>query len=92
MFKNELCELFVDPVKPPKHLSELVPEELKYQLCGDAFVMALIYQGAWNGYYNCLYPIGKEWVPGMVILLGNRLTDEELKNPEMFDKKIVSKN
>lgn len=91
-FKNELCELFVDPVKPPKHLSELVPEELMYQLCGDAFVMALIYQGAWNGYYNCLYPIGKERVPGMVILLGNRLTDEELKNPEMFVKKIVSKN
>lgn len=85
-FERELGELFVNPVVPPKHLRELVPEELRYQLCGDAFVMAMVYQGAWNGYYKSPYGIGKEPVPAMVILLGDRLANEELRNPDLWRK------
>lgn len=60
----------VNPVEPPKHLRDQVPEELKYQLCGDAFVMALVYQGTWNGWYKNEYARKNEKVPAMVICLG----------------------
>ena len=60
-------ELYINPIKPPKHLTKKIPERIKYQLCGDACVMALIYQGAWNGYYKSHFPIGKENVPAIVI-------------------------
>jgi len=85
-FHTELGELFVNPVEPPKHLKEAIPESLKYQLCADAFVMALVYQGAWNGYYKCEYPIGKDWVPACVITLGKKLTTEELTNVDLWKK------
>ena len=69
-FHDELESLLVNPVEPPKHLRDQVPEELKYQLCGDAFVMALVYQGAWNGWYKNEYARKNEKVPAMVICLG----------------------
>lgn len=69
-FHAELESLLVNPVEPPKHLCDQVPEELKYQLCGDAFVMALVYQGAWNGWYKNEYTSKNEKVPAMMICLG----------------------
>lgn len=69
-FHDELESLLVNPVEPPKHLRDQVPEELKYQLCGDAFVMALVYQGAWNGWYINEYARKNEKVPAMVICVG----------------------
>ena len=70
-FKSELEELYINPIKPPKHLTKKIPERIKYHLCADAFVMALIYQGAWNGYYKSHFPIGKEKVPAIVIFEDN---------------------
>ncbi len=70
-FKSELEELYINPIKPPKHLTKKIPERIKYHLCADAFVMALIYQGAWNGYYKSHFPIGKENVPAIVIFEDN---------------------
>ncbi|MBE6352362.1 MAG: hypothetical protein E7060_05410 [Treponema bryantii] len=70
-FKSELEELYINPIKPPKHLTKKIPEKIKYNLCADAFVMALIYQGAWNGYYKSHFPIGKEKVPAIVIFEDN---------------------
>lgn len=82
-FKAELEELFINPVEPPKHLKDAVPDELKYQLCGnEAFVMALVYKACWEGYYKSRYKIGGEWVPAMIIMPGKKLTEEELKNPD----------
>ena len=67
-FHDELKELLVNPVEPPKHLKGLVPEILKYQQCGDAFVMSLVYQGAWNGFVR-----KNESVPAMIICLGKKM-------------------
>ncbi len=72
-FHSELEELFVNPVSLPKHLNGKVPEYMRYQLCADAYVMALVYQGAWNGWYKAKYPIGHEWVPAMIIVLGKKM-------------------
>ena len=72
-FNSELEELFVNPVEPPKHLKDLVPEFLKYQLCADAFVMALVYQGAWNRWYKNEFASNNEPVPAMIIYLGKEL-------------------
>ena len=69
-FHSELEELFVNPVEPPKHLKEMVPDFLKYQLCADAFVMALVYQGAWNRWYKNEFASNNEPVPAMIICLG----------------------
>ena len=69
-FHSELEELFVNPVEPPKHLKNVVPEFLKYQLCADAFVMALVYQGAWNRWYKNEFASNNEPVPAMIIYLG----------------------
>ncbi|MCR4734021.1 MAG: hypothetical protein K5829_03320, partial [Treponema sp.] len=78
-FHSELEELMVNPVEVPKHLKNLVPEGLKYQQCGDAFVMALLYQGAWNGWYKNDYARKNEPVPALVICLGKELGEEERK-------------
>ncbi len=72
-FHAELESLLVNPVEPPKHLRDQVPETLKYQLCGDAFVMALVYQGAWNGWYKNEYAGRNEKVPAMVICVGKQV-------------------
>ncbi len=72
-FHAELESLLLNPVEPPKHLRDQVPEELKYQLCGDAFVMALVYQGAWNGWYKNEYAGRNEKVPAMVICIGKEV-------------------
>ena len=72
-FNSELEELFVNPVEPPKHLKDVVPEFLKYQLCADAFVMALVYQGAWNRWYKNELASNNEPVPAMIIYLGKEL-------------------
>ena len=85
-FHSELEELLVNPAEAPKHLKDKVPESLKYQLCGDAFVMALVYQGAWNGWYKNEFARKNESVPAFIICLGKKLTDEELKNPRMWKK------
>ena len=69
-FHAELESLLVNPVEPPKHLRNQVPETLKYLLCGDAFVMALVYQGAWNGWYKNEYAKKNEKVPAMIICIG----------------------
>lgn len=75
-FHSELEELLVNPVEPPKHLKEMVPESLKYQLCADAFVMSLVYTACWNGYYKSRYKIGGEWVPAMIICPGAKFDSE----------------
>ena len=72
-FNSELEELFVNPVEPPKHLKNVVPEFLKQQLCADAFVMALVYQGAWNRWYKNEFASNNEPVPAMIIYLGKEL-------------------
>ena len=72
-FHSELEELLVNPVEPPKHLKDKVPKTLKYQNCGDAFVMALVYQGAWNGWYKNEFARKNENVPAMIICLGKKL-------------------
>ncbi len=72
-FHDELKELLVNPVEPPKHLNGLVPETLKYQQCGDAFVMSLVYQGAWNGWYKNEFVRKNESVPAMIICLGKKM-------------------
>ena len=72
-FHAELESLLVNPVEAPKHLRNQVPETLKYQLCGDAFVMALVYQGAWNGWYKNEYAGRNEKVPAMVICIGKKV-------------------
>ena len=72
-FHAELESLLVNPVEPPKHLCDQVPEALKYQLCGDTFVMALVYQGAWNGWYKNEYARRNEKVPAMVICVGKEV-------------------
>ena len=69
-FHSELEELFVNRVEPPKHLKKMVPDFLKYQLCADAFVMALVYQGAWNRWYKNEFASNNEPVPAMIICLG----------------------
>lgn len=69
-FHTELDSLLVNPIEAPKHLHDQVPETLKYQLCGDAFVMALVYQGAWNGWYKNEYARKNEKVPAMIICIG----------------------
>ena len=72
-FNSELEELMVNPVEIPKHLKDKVPETLKYQQCGDAFVMAMIYQGAWNGWYKNEFVCQNESVPAMIICLGKKV-------------------
>ncbi len=72
-FHSELEELIINPVEPPKHLKDKVPESLKYQLCGDAFVIALVYQGAWNGWYKNEFVRQNESVPALIICLGKKL-------------------
>lgn len=73
-FHAELESLLVNAVELPKHLRDQVPEALKYQLCGDAFVMALVYQGAWNGWYKDEYASKNEKVPAMIICLGKEVS------------------
>lgn len=63
----------VNPVEIQKHLKDKVPETLKYQQCGDAFVMAMIYQGAWNGWYKNEFVKNNEPVPALIICLGKKM-------------------
>ena len=72
-FHTELESLLVNPVEVPKHLRGQVPEALKYQICRDAFVMALFYQGSWNGWYKNEYAGKNENVPAIVICLGKKV-------------------
>ena len=76
-FHSELEEILVNPIDVPKHLKDKVPETLKYQLCGDAFVMALVYQGAWNHWYKNDFANKNESVPAMIICLGKELDKDE---------------
>lgn len=69
-FHSELEELLVNPVKVPAHLKGSVPSFLRYQLCADAFVMALVFQDAWNGWYKNELAAKNEQVPAMIICLG----------------------
>lgn len=72
-FHSELEELFVKPVEVPNHLKKLIPDYMKYQQCADAFVMALVYQGAWNRWYKNEFASNNEPVPAMIICLGKEL-------------------
>ena len=69
-YDSELEELFVKPVEVPNHLKKLIPDYMKYQQCADAFVMALVYQGAWNRWYKNEFASNNEPVPAMIICLG----------------------
>ena len=76
-FRSELEEILVNPIDVPKHLKDKVPETLKYQLCGDAFVMALVYQGTWNRWYRNEFASNNEPVPAMIICLGKELDKDK---------------
>ena len=45
----------------------VIPDCMKYQHCGDAFVIALLYQGAWNRWYKNEFASNNEPVPAMII-------------------------
>ena len=51
----------------------VIPDCMKYQHCGDAFVMALLYQGGWNHWYKNEFASNNEPVPAMIICLGKEL-------------------